>query len=110
MNGGLYSHDERTARKQERAEASFIETIVGRRGSLRSIFSQMEAVGGTNTTVLITEQTCTGKDIIARAICAQLAAKLKRVLHGTKSYHTNVSDTIRGRLLLFGLIAERMSW
>jgi formate hydrogenlyase transcriptional activator len=68
MNGRLYSHDERTARKPERAEASFIETIVGRRGSLRSILSQVEAVAGTNTTVLITGETGTGKEIIARAI------------------------------------------
>ena len=68
MNGRLYSHEERTARKQERAEASFLDTIVGRRGSLRSILSQVEAVAGTSTTVLITGETGTGKEVIARAI------------------------------------------
>jgi len=68
MNGGLYSHEERTARKPERAEASFLDAIVGRRGSLRPILSQVEAVAGTTTTVLITGETGTGKEVIARAI------------------------------------------
>jgi formate hydrogenlyase transcriptional activator len=68
MNGRLYSDNERTARKPERTEISFLDTIVGRRGSLRSILSQVEAVAGTNTTVLITGETGTGKEVIARAI------------------------------------------
>src|SRR5208282_3967 len=49
-------------------ESSFLDTIVGRRGSLRPILSQIEAVAGTNTTVLITGETGTGKEVIARAI------------------------------------------
>ena len=68
MNGGLYRHEERAVRKPEGAEASFLDTIVGRRGSLRSILSQVDAVAGTNTTVLITGETGTGKEVIARAI------------------------------------------
>src|SRR5260370_26531581 len=68
MNGALYGGDERTARKPERTESSFVDTIVGRRGSLRSILNQLEAVAGTNTTVLITGETGTGKEVIARAI------------------------------------------
>jgi formate hydrogenlyase transcriptional activator len=59
---------ERTARKPEREESSFLDTIVGRRGSLRAILSQVEAVAGTITTVLITGETGTGKEVIARAI------------------------------------------
>src|SRR5712671_5468858 len=66
--GGLYRGDERTARKPERVQSSFVDTIVGRRGSLRSILNQLEAVAGTNTTVLITGETGTGKEVIARAI------------------------------------------
>src|SRR5262249_27601947 len=66
VNGGLY--DDPTARKPERTGASFIETIVGRRGSLRSILSHVDAVAGTNTTILITGETGTGKEVIARAI------------------------------------------
>ena len=60
--------DERTARKPERAGSSFLDTIVGRCGSLRAILSQVEAVAGTNTSVLITGETGTGKEVIARAI------------------------------------------
>jgi len=60
--------DHRTARTPERSETSFLETIVGRRGSLRTVISQVEAVAGTNATVLITGETGTGKEVIARAI------------------------------------------
>src|ERR1700688_1993671 len=63
-----YLADERTARKSERTETSFLDEIVGRRGDLRSILSQVEAVAGTYTTVLITGETGTGKEVIARAI------------------------------------------
>jgi formate hydrogenlyase transcriptional activator len=65
VNAAVYG---RTARKPERAESSFLDTIVGRRGSLRPILSQVEAVAGTTTTVLITGETGTGKEVIARAI------------------------------------------
>lgn len=67
-NTPLYHRDQRIARKPERAETSFLDTIVGRRGSLRSILSQVEAVADANTTVLITGETGTGKEVIARAI------------------------------------------
>jgi formate hydrogenlyase transcriptional activator len=55
-------------RKPERAQHSFLETIVGRRGGLRLSLSQVEAVAPTNVTVLITGETGTGKEVIARAI------------------------------------------
>ena len=68
VSGAFYHGDERTARTPEHAEGSFLDTIVGRRGSLRSVLSQVDAVAGTNTTVLITGETGTGKEVIARAI------------------------------------------
>jgi len=68
ISAALYHGDERTASKPERRESSFLDTIVGRRGSLRAILSQVKAVAGTNTTVLITGETGTGKEVIARAI------------------------------------------
>ena len=68
INTVLYRGDGRTARKPEPVKSSFLDTIVGRRGSLRSILTQVGAVAGTNTTVLITGETGTGKEVIARAI------------------------------------------
>lgn len=50
------------------AETSFLDTIVGRRGGLREILSQVEIVAPTNATVLISGETGTGKELIARAI------------------------------------------
>jgi formate hydrogenlyase transcriptional activator len=50
------------------AEASFLDTIVGRHGGLRAVLSQVEIVAPTNATVLISGETGTGKELIARAI------------------------------------------
>lgn len=52
----------------ERGENSFLETIVGRRGGLRKTLSQVAAVAPTNATVLLSGETGTGKEVIARAI------------------------------------------
>src|SRR6516225_3325715 len=79
INTVLYRGDGRSARKPEGAESSFVDTIVGRRSSLRSILRQVEAVAGTNTTVLITGETGTGKEVIARAI-HELSARHNRNL------------------------------
>ena len=46
MAGRPHSHDERTARKPEPAEASFLDTILGRRGSLRPISQSGGGSGG----------------------------------------------------------------
>src|SRR5215469_6451300 len=79
INTVLYRGDGRSGRKPERVESSFLDTIVGRQGSLRSILSQVETVAGTNTTVLITGETGTGKEVIARAI-HELSARRNRSL------------------------------
>jgi formate hydrogenlyase transcriptional activator len=60
--------DEPIVPKQEHPQSSFLETIVGRRGGLRSILADVEAVAPTNATVLISGETGTGKEVIARAI------------------------------------------
>ena len=68
MSTTVYSPDESVVRKRERSEPSFLDGIVGRRGGLRSILAQVEAVAPTNATILITGETGTGKEVIARAI------------------------------------------
>jgi len=68
INTPLYRGYERAAGKPEHAESAFLGTIVGWRGSLRPVLSQVEAVAPTNTTVMITGETGTGKEVIARAI------------------------------------------
>src|SRR6201981_3497501 len=67
-NALMYRSDELRARTHDHEELPFVETIVGRRGSLRGILSLVEAVAPTNTTVLIAGETGTGKEVIARAI------------------------------------------
>jgi len=68
LNTTLCPPDVAIVRKTERAQPSFVETIVGRRGGLRSILTEVEAVAPTNATVLISGETGTGKEVIARAI------------------------------------------
>src|SRR5229473_3717310 len=68
MSTSIYTPHEPIVRRSERAESSFLETIVGRRGGLRSILSEVEAVAPTNASVLISGETGTGKEVIARAI------------------------------------------
>src|SRR5580692_3214266 len=64
----IYSPDESVARKRERSDPSFLDSIVGRRGGLRTILAQVEAVAPTSATILISGETGTGKEVIARAI------------------------------------------
>src|SRR5258708_8289220 len=68
MSATLYRPYEPIVRKAERAPSSFLETIVGRRGGLRSILSQVEAVAPTNATVLISGETATPNQVIPPAI------------------------------------------
>src|ERR1700758_3497919 len=68
MSTSTYTPDQPIMRRSERANSSFLETIVGRRGGLRAILYEVEAVAPTNAPVLITGETGTGKEVIARAI------------------------------------------
>jgi formate hydrogenlyase transcriptional activator len=68
MTATLDGPDEALLTKPDRPPSPFLDTIVGRRGGLRAILSQVEAVAPTSATVLITGETGTGKEVIARAI------------------------------------------
>jgi formate hydrogenlyase transcriptional activator len=67
-NGIFPVSDKSLANEPGRAQASFLDTIVGRHGGLREVLSQVEIVAPTNATVLISGETGTGKELIARAI------------------------------------------
>ncbi len=67
MGTAIYTPGE-ILRRRESSEHSVLNNIVGRRGGLRSVLAQVEAVAPTNATILITGETGTGKEVIARAI------------------------------------------
>jgi formate hydrogenlyase transcriptional activator len=67
-NGVFPLADKSPMHKSGQAHASFLDTIVGRHGGLREVLSQVEIVAPTNATVLISGETGTGKELIARAI------------------------------------------
>src|SRR5262245_5082565 len=60
--------DENLALREEVDKASMFEEIVGVSAPLRSVLSQVAKVARTDSTVLITGETGTGKELVARAI------------------------------------------
>src|ERR1700741_3546040 len=68
INPVSYPGEEPRARKGAPEKLPFVETIVGRRRSLRGVLSLVEAVPPTNMTVLIAGETGPGKEVTARAI------------------------------------------
>jgi formate hydrogenlyase transcriptional activator len=60
--------DKLVMHQSRQASSSFLDTIVGRHGGLRAVLSQVAIVAPTNATVLISGETGTGKELIARAI------------------------------------------
>src|SRR5208283_2044111 len=67
-NGVFPLSDKSLMHGPEQAQVSFLDTIVGRHGGLRAVLSQVEIVAPTNATVLISGETGSGKELIARAI------------------------------------------
>jgi PAS domain S-box-containing protein len=61
-------HQENLALKEEIDQASMFEEIVGCSDALRRVLIQVEKVAPTDSTVLITGETGTGKELVARAI------------------------------------------
>ncbi len=59
---------ENVALREEIDKASMFEEIVGTSRSLKAVLSRIAKVGPTDTTVLITGETGTGKELIARAV------------------------------------------
>jgi len=61
-------YQENIALKEEVDRASMFEEIVGTSPSLRAVLSRVSKVAPTDSTVLITGETGTGKELIARAV------------------------------------------
>ncbi len=61
-------HDENLALREEVDRASMFEEIVGASSSLRAVLTSVAQVAPTDSTVLITGETGTGKELVARAI------------------------------------------
>jgi transcriptional regulator with GAF, ATPase, and Fis domain len=55
--------DKGDVRKLERSQPPFLETIVGRRGGLRTVLFEVQAVAPTNATVLISGETGTARKL-----------------------------------------------
>jgi formate hydrogenlyase transcriptional activator len=61
-------HRENVALREEIDKASMFEEIVGTSAALKSVLSRISKVAPTDSTVLITGETGTGKELVARAI------------------------------------------
>ncbi len=59
---------ENTALREEIDETSMFEQIVGTSSALRAVLSRIAKVAPSDSTVLITGETGTGKELIARAV------------------------------------------
>jgi PAS domain S-box-containing protein len=59
---------ENAALREEIVKASMFEEIVGTSPALRAVLSRVAKVGPTDSTVLLTGETGTGKELIARAV------------------------------------------
>ena len=60
--------NENVALREEIDRASMLEEIVGSSDAIRRVLAQMSKVAPTDSTVLISGETGTGKELIARAI------------------------------------------
>ena len=60
--------DENVALREEIDKASMFEEIVGKSSALQTVLSHLSKVAPTDSTVLVTGETGTGKELVARAI------------------------------------------
>lgn len=79
MHSGVSSLSDKSPYESGEAQSSVLDTIVGRYEGLRAVLSQVDIVAPTSATVLITGETGTGKEVIARAI-HELSPRLNRNL------------------------------
>ena len=81
-----------------------IDGLVGRSRVMRDLFQLLEIVAGTSSTVLITGETGTGKELAAKAIHHNSARRTQRFLakQPPKKRHRRTADTSPGQELGLG--------
>src|SRR4029077_7679614 len=62
------AHEETLALREELEKAAMFEEIVGTSSPLRAVLASVSRVAPTDSTVVITGETGTGKELVARAI------------------------------------------
>jgi len=73
----LSGDDRRSIGREILADLFVAPPILGRSATIREVFSRIEAVARTDSTVLITGETGTGKELVARAIHARSARRAR---------------------------------
>ena len=71
--------EENVALREEIDRASMFEEIVGTSPALQTVLSRISKVAPTDSTVLITGETGTGKELVARAIHRRSQSRLARI-------------------------------
>ncbi len=71
--------EENVALREEIDRASMFEEIVGTSPALQTVLSRISKVAPTDSTVLITGETGTGKELVARAIHRRSQSRLTRI-------------------------------
>ena len=87
--------EENRALREEVDKASMFEEIVGSSAPLRSVLAHVEKVAPTDSTVLITGETGTGKELVARAIHKRSSRSRTAVHQRELRGHAVVAHRIR---------------
>ena len=81
-------HNENIALRDEITQTSMFEEIVGSSEPLRRLLVLVAKVASTDSTVLITGETGTGKELVARAIHRRSPARLTAIRVGQLRRHS----------------------
>ena len=86
--------NENVALREEIDRASMFEEIVGTSPALRAVLSRVSKVAPTDSTVLITGETGTGKELIARAVHKRSQRSSRRLCQRELRRHPSRPDRV----------------